>query len=153
MTTLTIILIAVAVLALLAVLYFAVLSPSRKAKKRLAAEREQAAGHHREVASERQSQASVAEQRAEEAKLEASRAEQQAQLAREEASVHEGRADLHEQGLADHELETGSSDEDAAPIDRSHPDDRQPPVDPSTNGAGGLTPGDERQATPPPQRG
>ncbi|MEA2123722.1 MAG: hypothetical protein QOI80_504 [Solirubrobacteraceae bacterium] len=118
MSTIAIVLIAIAVVALLAVLYFALWSPKRRAEKRLAAEREQAADRHRELASERHSRASVAEQQAEEARLQATRAEQQAQLAREEASVHEGQADLHEQGLADHELETAGPDASTTQIDR-----------------------------------
>jgi FtsZ-interacting cell division protein ZipA len=119
-STIAIVLIAIGVIALLAVLYFALWSPQRRAEKRLAAERERAAGRHRELASERHSRASVAEQQAEEARLQATRAEQEAQLAREEASVHEGQADLHDQGLADHQLETETAnpDEPTTPIDR-----------------------------------
>lgn len=123
-----IILIVVALIVVGAVVYFAVLSPKRKAERRLIAEREQAADRHREVASERHQRASVAEQKAEEAKLEAKRAERDAEAARDDASVHEGRADMHDQGLADHELESGpgssesTGDRPATPAGRSSTD-------------------------------
>jgi FtsZ-interacting cell division protein ZipA len=120
-STIAIVLIAIGVIALLAVLYFALWSPKRREEKRLRAERERAAERHRELAGERQQHASIAEQRAEEARLQATRAEQEAQMAREEATVHEGRADLHEQGLADDELETAGPDEETTQLDR--PDD------------------------------
>lgn len=132
MTTIGIILIIVAVLAVLAIVYFAVLSPKRRAEKRLIAEREQAADRHRDLASERHSHASVAEQKAEEAKVKAQRAEQEADMARTEASVHEGRADLHEQGLADHELESSEASPNghhAENIDRAGPDEQTRPME------------------------
>jgi FtsZ-interacting cell division protein ZipA len=105
MSTTAIVLIAIGVVALLAILFFA-LSRSRSEEKRLRAAREQAASRHREVASQRHSHASVVEQRAEEARLKAERAQQEAELARREAQLHEGRAELHEQGELDHELAT-----------------------------------------------
>lgn len=145
MDTLTIILIAVGVIALLALIFFLVLSPKRRAERRLVEQRDQAAGHHREIASDRHQHATLAEQKAEEARLEASRAEQQAQMAREEANVHEGRADLHEQGLADHELEDGPDGDD-----RTSADDRN-------SNANGRFRTDEVQQSPsgptPPPRG
>ncbi len=136
MTTVGIILIIVAVLAVLAILYFAVFSPKKRAEKRLRAEREQAAEHHREVASEKHSHASVAEQKAEEARVQAQRAQQEAELARKEATVHEGRADLHEQGLADHELENAPASENghrSENIDRAGPDEQTTPMDRPAN--------------------
>ena len=85
MSTLAIVLIAVAVIALLAIIFATVLSPKRRAEKKLGAEREHAASHHREVASERHSRASVADQHAEEARVKAERAQHEADLARQEA--------------------------------------------------------------------
>ncbi|MEJ7893011.1 MAG: hypothetical protein WKF94_10250 [Solirubrobacteraceae bacterium] len=145
MSTLAIVLIAVAVIALLAIVFATVLSPKRRAEKKLGAEREHAASHHREVASERHSRASVADQHAEEARLKAESAQQEADMARQEASDHEGRADLHEQGLADHELESGPDrDQTATPeapttqIDRpDHLSDRT--GEPVQDGSGRYT--------------
>jgi FtsZ-interacting cell division protein ZipA len=107
MSTLAIVLIAVGVIALLAILYFA-FSPKRREQKRLAAARNEAASRHRDIAAQRESHASVAETRAEEARLKAERAQQEAELARREASMHEQRAGLHEEGELDHELRTDS---------------------------------------------
>jgi len=103
-TTATIIIIAVAVLLLLAILALTVFSPRKREERRLKAERERAAEHHRTEARQREERATVAEQRAEEARLEADRVAQEARMEREQASLHESRADLHERGLADDEF-------------------------------------------------
>jgi Flp pilus assembly protein TadB len=103
MSALAIVLICVAVvlvIALLAVL----LSPKRRAERRLRSERNAAAEHHRAEARARAERAEVADHRAEEARLQAERAQQEARLEREHANLHEGRADLHDRGLADDEL-------------------------------------------------
>jgi septal ring factor EnvC (AmiA/AmiB activator) len=116
-STLAIVLIAVGVVALLAILYFTVLSSRRREQRRLNAQRTEAAERHREIASQRNEHATVAEQQAAEARLQAERAEREAQLARQEAEVHEGRAGLHEEGRLDHEL-TAEPDDDTTAIDR-----------------------------------
>lgn len=130
MSTLAIIAIVVGAIVLLAILWFAVMSPRRREERRLNAERTQAAERHREIASARSEHASVAEQQAAEARLQAERAEREAQLARQEAEVHEGRAGLHEEGRLDHELKTDNSADGttAAPAEDGRFDSRREPT-------------------------
>jgi type II secretory pathway component PulM len=69
-------------------------SPQARAKReerRLEAARGERAGRHREVASDRQ--------------LRAEAAEKEAQRARADAELHETKAKMHDEGVADHELE------------------------------------------------
>ncbi|HEX8101758.1 MAG TPA: hypothetical protein VF533_04035 [Solirubrobacteraceae bacterium] len=98
MSTGAIIAIAAVVLIAAAVLLFVLPRMRRSAaERRLKWEREQRASEHREKAKLQQTKAELAEQ--------------EARKQRAEAEIHAKRAELHEHGLADHELESGPSDD------------------------------------------
>ena len=125
MSTGLIIAIVVAVLIILAILFFVLPRARRQAqvKKRereLGQRRERVATEHRETATERQREAEAAEQRARMAQAEAERE-------RSEAQLHAERAQMHERGLADDELVEDHEREHFAPAMDSEADVRSEP--------------------------
>ena len=125
MSTGLIIAIIVAVLIILAILFFVLPRARRQAqvKKRereLGQRREAVATEHRETAGARQREAEAAQQRARMAQAEAEKQ-------RAEASMHAERADMHERGLADDELVEDHERDHFAPAMNSDADVRSEP--------------------------
>jgi FtsZ-interacting cell division protein ZipA len=125
MSTGLIIAIIVAVLIILAILFFVLPRARRQAQvkareRELGQRRERVATEHRDTATEREREAEAAEQRARMAQAEAERE-------RADAQLHQERAQMHERGLADHELVEDHEREQFSPAMNSDADVRSEP--------------------------